>query len=144
MQSVREGKRQLQSIVTAYNERYDEEYQRYTEIHAHAHTIKPDLPDFGDTVLEANVAIEMKSLLDRDMPKVTKILEFLSEDSSKEAVKAITVPFSCKCKEYRENAIGCLATMKTEHAQKALERRASWLSSAPKKEKKAIKEMLGK
>jgi TPR repeat protein len=142
VRSIKEAKNQLWNIVTTYNKRYDEEYQRYTKVHAHAHAIRPDMTDFGDMVVEINAKMELAPLCRCDMPKIIQALEFLSSDNSKAAVKAITVLFSSKCDEYRGKAIEHLAAMKTEHARKALARRASWLSMAPKKEKKTIKELL--
>ena len=105
-------------------------------------SLKPDMPDHRELVVDVNVHSEMKTILSRDLPKVTETLDSLRKEESKEAVKVISLLFSCKCKEYRTEAIETLGKMKSEHAKKVLLRRASWLSCASKEEKKLIRMLL--
>ena len=105
-------------------------------------SVRPDMPDNRELVVDVGLETEMKTVLELDMPKVTETLDGLSKEGSKIAAKVVGLLFSSQCTEYRNMAITTLGKMKNEHARKVLSRRASWLSGAPKEEKIRIRALL--
>jgi hypothetical protein len=137
-----ECRQALESILTAYSLEWQRVLKKTGMGDRLAHAARPDLPDFGGMMAALALGVELKPLIQRDLPGLEEILSELEQLDADDSVKAISLVFSSQCDEYRDAALRALGRMKNPKARKAISSRVSWLSSAPERDKQLARSLL--